>query len=157
MVVYLNNRLYCSIMFINIIIYNVYHEAIIYDIFRPVNPFFIIQFKVDIYYSRLIGGGGVQTAMKIQTCKISKKKLKKYPWRNFLWNIKWLIQFGKCNLFLRNATYFLVKFYYLKYFIFSCKCLQVNWIKFWNSKKTIQGTECKNSRKSVLQVMHKST
>lgn len=45
-------------MFINIIIYNVYPEAIIYDIFRPVNPSLIIQFKVDICYSRLMGGGG---------------------------------------------------------------------------------------------------
>lgn len=44
-------------MFINIIIYNVYPEAIIFDIFRPVNPSLIIQFKVDIYYSRLRGGG----------------------------------------------------------------------------------------------------
>lgn len=71
-------------MFINIIIYNVYHEAIIYDIFRPVNPFFIIQFKVDIYYSRLIGGGGVQTAMKIETfniyiVKFPKRSLKNIP------------------------------------------------------------------------------
>lgn len=40
-------------MFINIIIYNVYPEAIIYDIFRPVNPSL-----------------GVQTAMKIQTFNV---------------------------------------------------------------------------------------
>lgn len=45
-------------MFIYIIIYNVYPEAIIYDIFRPVNPSLIIQFKVDICYSRLGGWGG---------------------------------------------------------------------------------------------------
>lgn len=59
-------------MFINIIIYNVYPEAIIYDIFRPVNPSLIIQFKVDIYYSRFWGGGrrGVQAAMKNQTFNI---------------------------------------------------------------------------------------
>lgn len=56
-------------MFIYVIIYNVYPEAIIYDIFRPVNPSLIIQFKVDIYYSRF-WGGGVQAAMKNQTFNI---------------------------------------------------------------------------------------
>lgn len=63
-------------MFISIIIYNVYPEAIIYDIFRPINPSLIIQFKVDIYYSRL-GGGGVQTAMEIQTFNVCIVKFPK--------------------------------------------------------------------------------
>lgn len=73
-------------MFINIIIYNVYPEAIIYDIFRPVNPSLIIQFKVDICYSRF-GGGGVQTAMEIQTFNIY---IVKFPKRSLSpdWQIK---------------------------------------------------------------------